>query len=75
MVFGRAHVTGNIVNGNEKVTKDNWDGGIQIENKKGELMGYEEAKTYFDKMKSDKPFPMPWFSKIMTAYVMRYVIC
>ena len=67
MVFGRAYVTGNIVNGNEKVTKDNWDGGIQIENKKGELMGYDEAKTYFDKMKSDKPFPMPWFSKIMKA--------
>ncbi|OOV18187.1 polysaccharide lyase family 1 protein [Flavobacterium sp. LM4] len=67
MVFGRAYVTGNIVNGNEKVTKDNWDGGIQIENKKGELMGYDEAKTYFDKMKSDTPFPMPWFSKIMKA--------
>lgn len=67
MVFGRAYVTGNIVNGNEKVTKDNWDGGIQIENKKGELMGYDEAKTYFDKMKSDRPFPMPWFSKIMKA--------
>lgn len=67
MVFGRAHVTGNIVNGNEKVTKDNWDGGIQIENKKGELMTYDEAKTYFDKMKSDTPFPMPWFSKIMKA--------
>ncbi|MCI9843711.1 polysaccharide lyase family 1 protein [Flavobacterium pectinovorum] len=67
MVFGRAYVTGNIVNNNEKVTKDNWDGGIQIENKKGELMGYDEAKTYFDKMKSDRPFPMPWFSKIMKA--------
>ncbi|WP_269237636.1 pectate lyase family protein [Flavobacterium flavigenum] len=67
MVFGRAYVTGNIVNGNEKVTKDNWDGGIQIENKKGELMGYDEAKTYFDKMKSDKPFPMPWFRPFMKA--------
>lgn len=67
MVFGRAHVTGNIVNGNEKVTKDNWDGGIQIENKKGELMAYDEAKTYFDKMKSDKPFPMPWLRPIMKA--------
>ncbi len=67
MVFGRAYVNGNIVNGNEKVTKDNWDGGIQIENKKGELMGYDEAKTYFDKMKSDKPFPMPWFRPFMKA--------
>ncbi|PJJ08528.1 hypothetical protein CLU83_1809 [Flavobacterium sp. 1] len=67
MVFGRAYVNGNVVNNNEKVTNDNWDGGIQIENKKGELMTYDEAKTYFDKMKSDRPFPMPWFSKIMTA--------
>lgn len=67
MVFGRAYVNGNIVNGNEKVTKDNWDGGIQIENKKGELMTYDEAKVYFDKMKSDKPFPMPWFRPFMKA--------
>lgn len=67
MVYGRAYVNGNVINNNEKVTKDNWDGGVQIENKKGELMGYDEAKTYFDKMKSDRPFPMPWFSKIMKA--------
>lgn len=67
MVFGRAHVTGNIVENNAKVTKDNWDGGVQIENKKGELMTYDEAKVYFDKMKSDKPFPMPWFNKILKA--------
>jgi hypothetical protein len=67
MVFGRAYVNGNIVNNNDKVTKDNWDGGIQIENKKGELMGYDEAKTYFDKMKSDKPFPMPWFRPFLKA--------
>lgn len=67
MVFGRAYVNGNVVNNNEKVTKDNWDGGIQIENKKGELMTYDEAKAYFDKMKCDKPFPMPWFSKILKA--------
>jgi hypothetical protein len=67
MVYGRAYVNGNVINNNEKVTKDNWDGGVQIENKKGELMGYDEAKTYFDKMKSDRPFPMPWFSRIMKA--------
>ncbi|WP_428232422.1 polysaccharide lyase [Flavobacterium sp.] len=67
MVFGRAYVNGNVVNNNEKVTKDNWDGGIQIENKKGELMPYDEAKDYFAKMKSDRAFPMPWFNKFMTA--------
>ncbi len=67
MVYGRAYVNGNVINNNEKVTKDNWDGGVQMENKKGELMTYDEAKVYFDKMKSNKPFPMPWFNKIMTA--------
>lgn len=30
-------------------------------------MTYDEAKEYFAKMKSDKPFPMPWFNKFMTA--------
>ncbi|TDD97805.1 polysaccharide lyase [Flavobacterium cellulosilyticum] len=67
MVFGRAFVDGNVINNNAKVSKDNWDGGVQIENKKGELMTYDEAKPFFDKMKSNKPFPMPWFNKIMTA--------
>jgi hypothetical protein len=27
--FGKAYVSGNIVEGNERVTKDNWDGGVQ----------------------------------------------
>ena len=27
--FGKAYVAGNIVEGNERVTKDNWDGGVQ----------------------------------------------
>ena len=27
--FGKAYVNGNIVEGNAKVTKDNWDGGVQ----------------------------------------------
>ncbi|MNX20333.1 hypothetical protein D3C86_502730 [compost metagenome] len=67
MVFGRAFVSGNIVAGNDKVSKDNWDGGVQIENKKGELMSFDEAKGYFDKMRSDKPYPMPWFHPFMKA--------
>ena len=31
--FGKAYVTGNVVEGNEKVTKDNWDGGVQPDSK------------------------------------------
>lgn len=67
MVFGRAHVIGNVIDNNPRVTKDNWDGGVQIENKKGELMSFEESKPFFDKMKSNRPFPMPWFNKILNA--------
>lgn len=29
--FGKAYVNGNIVEGNDRVTKDNWDGGVQPE--------------------------------------------
>ena len=67
MVFGRAYVDGNIVENNPKVSENNWDGGVQMENKKGELMDFEEAKTYFPAMKANKPFPMPWFNEFMTA--------
>ena len=51
LVFGRAYVNGNIMVGNEKVTKDNWDGGVQV----GEM---GDAGQYKDAMKADKPFPM-----------------
>lgn len=30
--FGRAYVDGNIVEGNELVSQDNWNGGVQLEN-------------------------------------------
>ncbi len=67
LVFGRAYVHGNIVENNERVTKDNWDGGVQMENMKGSEMDLEEAKTYFPLMKTNKPMPMPWFREIMPA--------
>ncbi|MFI1745639.1 polysaccharide lyase [Thalassobellus sediminis] len=65
--FGRAYIDGNIVENNERVSKNNWDGGVQMESKKGIEMSLEEAKTYFPKMKADKPMPMPWFRNIMDA--------
>lgn len=67
LVFGRAYVNGNFVEGNEKVSKDNWNGGVQMENKKGEAMSFEEASTYFPKMRVNEPMPMPWFTKMMSA--------
>jgi len=74
VVFGRAYVTGNIVEGNERVTKDNWDGGIQLENKKGDLMTFEESKPYFDAMKVSKPFPMASITLLPTKDAYSYVL-
>ncbi|WP_321425965.1 polysaccharide lyase [uncultured Bacteroides sp.] len=58
-VFGRVYCNGNVMEGNEKVTKDNWDGGVQVE---------EQPNTdgYTASMKWNEPFPMPAFP-IMSA--------
>lgn len=74
VVFGRLHVAGNIVEGNERVTKDNWDGGVQIEGKDGNEMSLETAKTYFAKMKYDKPLPMAKISILPTKEAYNYVL-
>ena len=59
LVFGRVYCNGNIMEGNEKVTKNNWDGGVQVE----EL---PNTGQYTDSMKWNEPFPMP-VMKIMSA--------
>ncbi|WP_448698365.1 polysaccharide lyase [Mucilaginibacter sp. AW1-3] len=55
--FGRAYVNGNIVEGNAQVTKDNWDGGVQVEDSNGHEL--PDAGKYKDFMKVDEPFPFP----------------
>ncbi|GLB49619.1 polysaccharide lyase [Neptunitalea lumnitzerae] len=67
VVFGRAYVSGNYVDGYPKVTKDNWAGGVQIEGKDGELISYDKAQAYFQYMKTETPMPMPWLHPFMTA--------
>ncbi|MCI1681238.1 MAG: polysaccharide lyase [Bacteroides sp.] len=58
-VFGRVYCHGNVMEGNETVTKDNWAGGVQVE---------EQPNTdgYTANMKWDEPFPMPQLT-IMSA--------
>ncbi|GGZ21431.1 polysaccharide lyase [Echinicola pacifica] len=51
--FGRAYVEGNVVEGNDKVSADNWAGGVQP----GDL-SREEAQKHFAYMKQQKPFEM-----------------
>lgn len=49
--FGKAYINGNIIEGNEKVTKNNWDGGVQVE-------GVANKQRLLDSMRVDKPMPM-----------------
>ena len=51
LTYGKAFVSGNIVKGNDRVTSNNWDGGVQLEDVK--------ESDYLPKIKVDKPFEMP----------------
>jgi hypothetical protein len=52
--WGKAYVAGNVVAGNEGVTKDNWAGGVQID-------GDDDPKVILPKVRVDRPFPMAEF--------------
>jgi len=58
--FGKAYIHGNVVEGNDRVTKDNWDGGVQPA-----VDG--DVAPYLAKIKVDQPFPLSNFGKILTA--------
>ncbi|HJZ53403.1 MAG TPA: hypothetical protein VKE74_00505 [Gemmataceae bacterium] len=49
--WGKAYVAGNVVAGNEAVTKDNWAGGVQID-------GDDDPKVILPRVRVDEPFPM-----------------
>jgi pectate lyase len=53
--FGKAYVNGNIVEGNKRVTKDNWDGGVQPASR-------APVAEILPRVRSDQPFahaPLP----------------
>lgn len=56
-VYGLVYVNGNVVEGNEAVSKDNWKGGVQIED-------MEDAGEFTKYIRVDRPHPMPY----MTIY-------
>lgn len=49
--FGKAYVNGNVVEGFKKVTKDNWNGGVQVYN-------MADAGEFKDRIKVNQPMPM-----------------
>jgi hypothetical protein len=67
-VYGRCYVNGNIMEGNEKVTKNNWDGGVQVEED-------PDAGKYTVDMKVDHPLmPMPPVTIMPADKVLGYVL-
>jgi hypothetical protein len=67
LTFGRAYVNGNIMEGNEKVTKNNWDGGVQVED-------LPDADKYTIDIRVDHPMPMPYLTIMPTEKVFDYVL-
>ena len=68
--YGRVYADGNIMEGYPEITKDNWNGGIQIETQ-------PNTDGYTEYMRSYKPFEMPYIN-IMGAkdaydYVLKHV--
>ena len=66
--FGIAYVHGNVVEGNAKVTTDNWDGGVQPDVKE------EAMKDALAKIRTDVPFPHAPLPKQPAEKAFRYVL-
>ena len=67
LVFGRCYVNGNIMEGYPEITKDNWNGGVQVE----ELRNTDK---YTDYMKVYKPLPMPQLTIMSATDAYQYVL-
>ncbi len=66
-VYGRCYVDGNIMEGNEKVSRDNWAGGVQVED-------LSDAGEYKAAMKWDNPHPMPYMNLMSAVESYSYVL-
>ncbi len=66
-VYGRAHVAGNIMEGYPEITRDNWNGGVQIENG-------SDAGEYKASIKWDKPLIMPKITLLEAGEARAYVL-
>lgn len=66
-IYGLAYVNGNIIEGNEKVTANNWDGGVQVEDMK-------DAGEFTPYIKWDSPHPMPYLTISPAKEAYEYVL-
>ena len=67
LVFGRCYVNGNIVDGNDRVTKNNWDGGVQVED-------LPDAGKYTDLIRATQPLPMASLTVLDTKDAYNFVL-
>jgi hypothetical protein len=65
--FGRAYVTGNIMEGYPKINANNWDGGVQIED-------MDNAGEYAVDMRVERPLPMPRMMVMSAKDAYQYVL-
>ncbi len=66
-VYGRAYVIGNVMEGYPAITKDNWNGGVQLEDK-------QNINTYVANVKWAKPLPMPQITMLSATAARDYVL-
>jgi hypothetical protein len=65
--FGKAYVNGNIVEGNDRVTKDNWDGGVQVED-------IADIEKHIAAIRVNEPMPMARVSIMPAQKAYEYVL-
>lgn len=64
--FGKAYVAGNIIEGNAKVTADNWAGGVQPDAKNAQELNRQ--------IKTDKPIQLAQVTVMPTKEAYQYVL-
>ncbi|MDF2380941.1 hypothetical protein JMG10_05680 [Nostoc ellipsosporum NOK] len=67
LTFGRAYVNGNIMEGYPEITKDNWKGGVQVEDR-------ADAGPYTDDIRWHKPLPMAPMTILKAEDARKYVL-
>jgi hypothetical protein len=66
-IFGKAYVAGNVIEGNEKVTADNWAGGVQVGDN-------GEGSMHLASIRVNEPMPMAAVSIIPARQAYDYVL-
>jgi hypothetical protein len=66
-VYGRAYVNGNVMEGYPEITRDNWNGGVQVEDERN-------TGKYTADMKWNQPLPMPALTILETEEAKKYVL-